>query len=178
MKIMPRISLLILALAVSACESATAPDVVQTDALTLTPADAAPHMAAAGTFDQTTITSLEFRQAGPNTILDQTSAGSVTGTLTGSYTDELKVVIHSDGRFNAHFTIRCQCMVAGQYGVIDLVASDTGELVSPTVASFKGRAVITGGTADLADLHGVLEIDGTIDLMSGLATYTYAGRIH
>jgi hypothetical protein len=171
---------LILSLAVfgTSCESATAPDAAQPGALTFAAPQAAPHTAAAGTFTQTGITSLEVRQAGPNTILKQTSTGSVSGTLSGSYTDDIDVVIHPNGRFNAHFTIRCECTVAGKQGVVEFVASDRGELLGPTLAYFAGRATITGGTDELSDLRGVFEIEGTIDLVSGLSTYAYSGRIH
>jgi hypothetical protein len=68
--------------------------------------------------------------------------------------------------------------MAGEQGILELVASDNGQLVGPTLASFTGRAVITGGTAQLSDLKGVLRIEGTVDLVSGLSTYTYSGRIH
>jgi hypothetical protein len=68
-------------------------------------------MAANGTFCQTAITSLDVWSAGPNTFLHQTAAGSVTGTLSGTYQDDLTVVIHPNGRFNARFTITCQCTV-------------------------------------------------------------------
>lgn len=178
MKTLHYVPILLLAVFASACEPVTAPDAEPPEALTLAMAHAAAHTAASGIFTQTGITSLDVRQAGPNTILKQTSTGSVSGTLSGSYTDDLRVVIHPNGRFNAQFAIRCDCTVAGEEGILELVASDTGELVSPTLASFAGRATITGGTNALADLRGVLEIDGTIDLLSGLSEYTYSGRIH
>ncbi|HUF29070.1 MAG TPA: hypothetical protein VMM77_00295 [Gemmatimonadaceae bacterium] len=178
MRTLCTVPILLLAVFGTACESVTAPDAQQPEALTLAMAHAAPPTAAAGTFTQTGITSLQVRQAGPNTILEQTSSGWVSGTLSGSYTDNIRVVIHPNGRFNAHFTIRCECTMAGEQGNVDLVASDKGELVSPTHATFAGRATITGGTAELSDLRGVLEIEGTVDLLSGLSVYTYSGRIH
>src|SRR5690554_4761532 len=52
---------------------------------------------ATGMFDQTAITSLNVSTAGGNTILDQTSVGTITGTLTGHFDDDLKVVIHPNG---------------------------------------------------------------------------------
>lgn len=177
MKTTHRLSILLLAVFGTACESAVTPT-EQTETLTLATANAAPHVDANGTFTQTGITSLDVSQAGPNTILKQTSMGSMSGTLSGSYTDDLNVVIHPNGNFNAHFTIRCECTMAGEQGVIEFVASDRGELVSPTVASFAGRATITGGSGAFSDVRGVLEIEGTIDLVTGLATYAYSGRIH
>jgi hypothetical protein len=178
MKISHRWSLPLLAAVMSACEPVTGPHAHEPGELSFASAQAALHIAASGTFSQTGITSLVVEAAGPNTILDQTSVGSVTGTLSGSYEDELKVVIHPNGRFNAHFNITCQCTVEGQSGTLYLVAWDQGEIASPTTASFKGRAVITGGTGGLAKLRGVLEIEGTVDLPTGLSTYTYAGMIH
>jgi hypothetical protein len=134
--------------------------------------------AASGTFTQTAITSLDVRTAGPNTTLDQTSAGVITGTLAGTFEDKLKVVIHPSGKFDAHFTITCVCTVDGKSGVLEIVAGDTGELLSPTLAAFAGRAVINGGTGALSSLRGVLRIEGTVDVTTGLATYGYAGNIH
>lgn len=177
MKTLYYVPILLLAVFGTACESVMAPDAERPEALKPSMAHAGPQIAAAGSFAQTAITGLQVRQAGPNTILEQTSAGSMSGTLSGSYTDQLKVVIHPNGRFNAHFTIRCDCTMAGEQGVVELVASDRGELVSPTLASFKGHATIRGGTAELSDLRGVLEIEGTVDLGSGLSTYTYSGWI-
>lgn len=178
MKTTHRIATLLLAASITACDSPAGPAAPSAVMIALNGSNAAPHINANGTFNQTSITSLVTSQAGPNTTLDQTSAGSISGTLAGPYTDDLKVVIHPNGNVNAHFTIRCQCTVGGEQGVLNLVASDRGELVSPTLASFAGRATITGGTGDLAGLKGVLEIEGTIDLTTGLATYTYSGRIH
>jgi hypothetical protein len=59
-----------------------------------------------------------------------------------------------------------------------MVAGDTGELVSPTLAVFAGRAVINAGAGALSGLRGVLRIEGTVDVTTGLATYSYQGDIH
>jgi hypothetical protein len=178
MKTSHRCAILLLASSGTACDSPVGPAAPAADMVALNASKAAQHIAATGTFTQSSITSLVSSQAGPSTILEQVSAGSISGTLAGSYTDDLKVVIHPNGGFNAHFTIRCECTVNGEQGILNMVASDQGELVSPTLASFAGRATITGGSGDLADLKGVLAIEGTIDLTTGLATYTYSGRIH
>lgn len=141
-------------------------------------AQASPHTDASGTFTQTGVTSLDVWPAGPNIILEQTSKGLVTGTLDGTYEDALRVVIHPNGKFTVKFTIICECTVEGEQGVLQLEATDKGELVSQTLAAFSGRAVITGGTDELFGLRGVLAIEGTVDLVSGLSTYDYSGRIH
>jgi len=173
-------SILLLAALGSACEQLAAPNAEQAEPAkpTLAVAQTSPHTGAGGTFNQTAITSLDVRLAGPNTVLEQTAEGSISGTLTGTFEDRLKVVIHPNGRFNAHFTITCACMVEGKEGVLEIVAGDTGELVSPNLATFAGRAVINGGTGELSGLRGVLWIEGTVDVASGLSTYAYSGKIH
>jgi hypothetical protein len=138
---------------------------------------ATPHTPAAGTFSQTGTVSLEVRQAGPNTILEQTTQGVASGTLTGDLQDELRVVIHPNGSFNAHFTVTCVCTVEGREGVVELVANNTGEMIGP-VGVYEGRAVITGGTGELSGLRGVLQFEGAVDLTTGLSTLAYSGTIH
>lgn len=174
-----RCTIMLLVALAGACDQPAAPNAGQAEATqTLAMAQASPHTTASGTFTQTAISGLEARLAGPNTILEQTSTGSVNGTLSGSYADDIRVVIHPNGRFNAQFTITCQCTVEGKQGALELVATDRGQLVGPNLATFAGRAVITGGSGELSNLRGVLEIEGSIDLASGLSTYTYSGRIH
>ncbi|HET6604277.1 MAG TPA: hypothetical protein VFG21_08700 [Xanthomonadaceae bacterium] len=141
-------------------------------------ANGPPHSTASGVFTQTGINSLDVQFAGPNTIIEQTSEGSVIGTLSGSYEDAIRVVIHPSGKFNAKFTIVCDCTVDGKQGFLYLVATDTGELVSDTQAIFSGRAVITGGTGELSGLRGVLQIEGTVDVATGLSEYDYVGWVH
>jgi len=133
---------------------------------------------ASGSFTQTAITSLDVSTAGENTILKQTSVGTLSGTLSGQFNDKLRVVIHPNGKFNAHGTFTCVCTVDGKQGVLEFVGGDTGELVSPTLAVFAGRVVINGGTGALSGLRGVLQIEGSVNVTTGLATYTYAGDIH
>lgn len=162
----------------TSCDQVAAPELGLAESPSLAVAQASPHTVASGTFTQTAVTSLEVRSAGPNTILEQTATGTISGTLSGSYEDDIRVVIHPNGRFNAAFTVTCACTVEGEEGTLELVASDIGELVSPTLATFAGRAVITGGSGELSDLRGVLEIEGSVDVATGLSTYTYSGVIH
>jgi hypothetical protein len=141
-------------------------------------AQASPPTAASGTSTQTQVTSYEFRSAGPNLIFEQTTTGSLSGTLTGDFNDSYKVVLHPNGRFNAQGTITCQCTVEGKSGVLELRLVDSGEIVSPDTAIFAGTAVIMGGTGELSDLRGVFAVDGIVDIPNGLATFTYSGQIH
>ena len=132
----------------------------------------------AGTFAQTLITSIDVREAGPNTFISQTSEGTVSGTLNGTYEDDLRVTIHPNGTFTTQFTIKCSCNLAGEQGILDLVANDRGRVSGSGTATFAGQATIVAGTGGLADLKGVLKIEGTVDLASGLAEYEYHGLLH
>lgn len=141
------------------------------------PVQASQPTAASGTVIQTAITSLEVRFAGPNIILEQTTAGSVSGTLSGSYQDSFTVVIHPNGTFSAHGTLTCACTVDGKSGVVELALTNTGEILNG-IPTFEGRYAINGGTGELAGLRGVLEFEGAVDLQTGLSTSTYSGQIH
>lgn len=141
-------------------------------------AKAAAPITASGTVIQTEITSLDVRLAGPNTMLKQTSRGVIDGTLAGSFEDDVSVSIHPNGTFTAKFTLTCACTVDGKEGVVTITAADRGELVSPNLASFSGRATIKEGTGELSGLRGVFDIEGTVDVASGLSNYTYSGQIH
>jgi hypothetical protein len=140
-------------------------------------AHASPPAAASGTFTQEATTGFAIRFAGPNVIVEQTTMGSVVGTLAGTFEDSLRVVIHPNGRFTAKGTITCQCTVDDKQGLLAFVVADTGEEVNG-VPTFAGRAVITGATGELAGLRGVLEVAGTVDVMTGLSTFDYSGQIH
>ncbi len=140
-------------------------------------AQASAPTAATGTGAQSAISSLEVRMAGPNTILEQTSAGMLNGTLTGTTEDSFTAVIHPNGNFNAHGTVTCECTVDGKSGVLEFVSTNTGEVIDG-VPTFAGRFVIKGGTGELSGLQGVLEFEGTVDLATGLNTITYSGQIH
>lgn len=138
---------------------------------------ASPPTAASGTATQTGITQFEIRMAGPNVIIEQTTVGNVSGTLNGTFEDSFKVVIRPNGRFTAQGSGSCECTVNGVTGVIEYVTSDTGEEIDGT-PTFEGRQVITGATGGLSGLRGVLQIEGTVDLGTGLATINYSGVVH
>lgn len=166
-----------LLLVVAACgQTGTSPEPVESVSL-IDETGAAVGLAATGVFTQTSITSLETSAAGPNTIISQRSEGSVSGTISGTYEDELRVVIHPNGNFNTHFTIWCSCEVDGVVGEIELVATDAGRLTGPTTAEFAGKAIVVNASGGLTGLRGVLDIEGSVDLVSGLSTYDYSGTL-
>jgi hypothetical protein len=140
-------------------------------------AQASPPTTASGTITQEVITGFDLRLAGPNAIVELATAGSVSGTLTGTYEDSFTVVIHPNGRFNAQGTLTCQCTVDGRSGVLVMQVTNTGEEIDG-VPTFAGRFVITGGSAELSGLRGVLQFEGTVDPATNLSTITYWGQIH
>lgn len=143
----------------------------------LVPAQAIAALAASGTFSQTVLTGIDVRSSGPNTVIEQTGEGILSGTLAGTFEDDVKVVIHPNGNFTTNFTITCVCTVDGKQGVVRMRATDTGRLVSPDLATFSGHVAIIGASGALTGLSGVLDIEGTVDVQTGLATYDYDGTI-
>jgi len=139
---------------------------------------ASPPTPASGTITQTEVLSSEVSFAGPNVIIEQTVAETVSGTLNGTAVETIRVVLHPNGKFTAKGTGTCQCTVEGVgSGVLEWVTSDTGESDLPT-PTFAGRTVITGGTGDLSSLGGVLQIEGTVDPATSLSVIDYSGEIH
>lgn len=167
---------LILALMAGACDGFAGPDTTVSGVLD-EPGVSAVASAAVGEFVQTSITSIDVQVRGSNTIINQTSEGVMTGTIQGTYQDQLHVVVRENGGFNTNFKITCQCEVDGKSGTLEFTATDIGEMTGPASASFSGRAVITGGSGELAGMHGSLDIEGTVDLQSGLSRYDYSGTI-
>lgn len=137
-------------------------------------AQATPPAAANATMTATAITGFAATPAGANTFFHQTTEGIFSGDLAGTFEDELKGIVHPNGKVGAQGTITCACTVGGRSGTLMIVQVSSGDLASQT---FKGRAVITGGTGDLANLHGTFEIQGTVD-PNGLATIAFSGQIH
>lgn len=137
-------------------------------------AQASPPAAASATMTVTAITGFAATPAGANTFVHQTTEGVFTGALIGTFEDELKGVVHPNGRVTAQGTLTCACTVEGRSGTLTFVQVSSGDFASQTL---EGRAVITRGTGDLADLHGTFDIEGTVD-SNGLATITFTGRMH
>ena len=137
-------------------------------------AHASPPAAASGIFSVTAVTSFIPTQVGANTFIHQTTDGIVAGTLAGSFSDENDLVLHPNGRIGGSGTLTCACTVDGRSGTIEFVMVSQGDFASQ---AFEGRAVITGGTGELDTLHGVLELQASVD-PNGFATITYTGQIH
>jgi len=128
------------------------------------PVGATSLMPATGTFVDV-VTSTQVRMADGNLILTQTVAQTLTGTFTGTASQQATTVVHPSGAANFFGAETCTCTVAGKTGSLVLGFSGT----SAPDGSFEGQFVIIGGTGDLANLNG----RGTVQ-----SPGTYTGVIH
>ena len=67
--------------------------------------------AVSGTYSVTTITSFSLSPVGANTFIQQTTAGVFSGTLAGTFEDELKAIVHPNGLVAAQGTLTCVCTI-------------------------------------------------------------------
>jgi hypothetical protein len=116
------------------------------------PASASTPVPAVGTFFFTAPpVPSDFRTAGGKTFVTLFfPSGALTGDVTGTFTEQLRVVTHPDGSQNVHGNATCTCTVAGRTGVL---AFDN--IAGTTSPSGVGNAhFVLSGSDGLADLHG------------------------
>jgi hypothetical protein len=77
-------------------------------------------------------------------------AGVLTGDITGTFTEQLRTVTHSDGFQNVHGNATCTCAVAGRTGV--LVFDNIAGTTNPSGVS--NAHFVLSGSGGLAGLHG------------------------
>ena len=93
----------------------------------------------------------DFRTADGNTFVTLFfPAGVLTGDITGSFTEQLSTVTHSDGSQNVHGNATCTCAVAGRTGV--LVFDNIAGTANPSGVS--NAHFVLSGSGGLAGLHG------------------------
>jgi len=130
---------------------------------------ASPPIEASGTFSEEPPSITVLRTAGGNTILSWITAGSLTGTVSGTLTDNATIVIHNTGTWDFQGLVTCSCTVGSQSGTLFLRYEGKGVAFGPSQA----KVVILSGTGGLANLHG----QGTFDLPAPGAG-TYSGQFH
>jgi len=116
------------------------------------PVSASTPIAAAGTFFFVAApVPSDFRTADGNTFVTLFfPAGVLTGDITGTFTEQLRTVTHSDGSQNVQGNATCTCAVAGRAGV--LVFDNIAGTTSPSGVS--NAHFVLSGSGGLADLHG------------------------
>jgi hypothetical protein len=110
---------------------------------------ASPPTPSSGTFSLVTATITSSRTAGGNTFITFTRTAALTGTYTGTTTDEARLVIHADGSANITGRGVCVCTVDGRTGTAEYRFSGTG--IFP--GTLDGHYEIGHGTAELEGLH-------------------------
>jgi hypothetical protein len=118
-------------------------------ALTALPASATPPTPVSGTFAVVTATTTSTRTAGGNTFTTLTRTSIVSGTFTGTATDTVTLVTHSNGTTSLRGAGTCVCAIGVRSGTFEY--SFNGKGIFPTSAS--GRYVAGHGAGGLAGLH-------------------------
>ena len=135
--------------------------------------------AASGTFTITSANLANPRSAGGNTIFDLTATETWTGTFNGTSIVQGTLIFHPDGSANFHDTDTFTGTVNGVAGSVTFNLAGTG-VPGTTPGSFiyQDKHVITSGTGDLANLHGVLTLVGSVPTTAAGPVANYTGQIH
>jgi hypothetical protein len=137
-------------------------------------AAASPPMSAQGTFAYLASTFGGVRVEGGNTIIDDLSATvSYTGTFSGTSTLHGKLILHADGTANFHDVETFTGTVDGIPGTVTLSL----EGATHPNGAVEATDTVLRATGALADLHGVLDLVGTVPSPSG-PVGTYSGQLH
>ena len=125
-------------------------------ALPAAPASATPPSPVIGTFAVVTATTTSTRTAGGNTFVTLTRTAVVSGTFTGTTTDEVLLVMHPNGTTSLRGEGTCVCTAEGRSGTFDYRFRGSG--IFPTSGS--GTYVVGHGTGGLAGLHAEGPVSG------------------
>lgn len=131
--------------------------VVTAAALAATPASATRPSPTLSTFAVVAATTTDTRTADGNTFITVRRTAVLTGTFTGTTTDTVVLVMHSNGTTSANGAGTCVCSVEGRTGTFDYRFRGSGTF--PT--SLSGRYVAGHGTAGLKGLHAEGPFSGT-----------------
>jgi hypothetical protein len=130
--------------------------------------------AGGGTFAETAFVGApSIRLADGNTFVTQTATGVVDGTIVGTITNVLTLVLHPDGTLNARGVETCVCTVAGRSGTFVDRIEATG-----VGLSFTGRFTVISGTGALSNLHLTATFTGVLNAAAGLGAGTYSIDYH
>ena len=102
-------------------------------------------------------TDTSVRQAGGNTIVEQSGSAVLTGDIVGSATQTDRLVVHADDSVNLQGRFTCTCTVAGRSGTVTVRFTGT----APAGGVIEGHDVVVSGTGGLASLHGQGTFHGT-----------------
>jgi hypothetical protein len=132
------------------------------------PSVASTPQSSSGTFGPTGSGTITTRTADGNVIIDIAARpGAFTGTFAGTYSEDLRIVVHKDGSDNFSAELTCACVVDGRTGTMTVKLDGTGSLPGGT---FQAHYRIVAGTGDLANLRG--------EGMLSFPPPTYSGEHH
>jgi hypothetical protein len=131
-------------------------------------ASARPPSPVTGTFAVVSVTTTSTRTADGNTFITLTRTAVLSGTFTGTTTDTVMLVMHSNGTTSLRGAGTCFCTIAGRSGTFDYRFRGSG--IFPTSGS--GRYVVGHGTGGLAGLHAEGPFSGDF------AVANLGGRYH
>jgi hypothetical protein len=136
---------------------------------TAAPVSATPPKPSVDTFALVSSTTTSVRSADGNTFLTVTRVASLTGTFTGTTTDTVIVVMHSNGTTSIRGEGVCTCSVEGRTGSFEYRFRGAGTF--PTFAS--GQYVVMHGAGGLEGLHGVGTFTGSFAVAVLEGTYHF-----
>jgi hypothetical protein len=137
-------------------------------ALMAVPASASPPSPVSGTFAVVTATTTSTRTADGNTFITLTRTATIAGTFTGTTTDNVTLVMHSNGTTSLRGAGTCVCSLGALTGTIEYRFNGKGTF--PTSAS--GRYVAGRGTGGLAGFHAQGPFSGNFQVVN------LGGRYH
>ena len=131
-------------------------------ALAAAPAAASPPSPVTGTFGVVTATPTGMREADGNIFITLVRTAAITGTFTGTATDTVLLVMHSNGTTSIRGEGTCVCTIAGLSGTFDYRFEGSG--IFPTSAS--GQFVVGHGTGGLEGVHAQGTFSGNFFIAS------------
>jgi hypothetical protein len=127
-----------------------------------------------GTWQIASVIPISAQPVAGNCIIEAVAISSLQGDLTGTFTDNLRIVRQGacdqlgSETFLGHGTF--EGSAADASGTFDFTAMGTAD----PQGNLQGQFVIQGGSGELANLHGVITLTGS--LISGGGTYS--GNVH
>jgi len=137
-----------------------------------TGATASPPTSASGTFTYTSSTFNNIREDGGNLIIDVSATVSYTGTFTGTSALHGTLILHANGSANFHDVEVFTGTVNGVPGTVTFNLSGSND----AAINLKATNAIVSATGELAGLHGVLAMVGSVQIPAG-PFGTYSGQI-
>jgi hypothetical protein len=121
------------------------------------PGAATPPAPVTGTFAVVAATPTSSRTADGNTFLTLTRTAAISGTFTGTSTDNVRLVMHSNGTTSVKGEGTCACTIGGLTGTFDYRFEASG--IFP--GQLSGQFMVGHGTGGLEGLHAEGTFAGT-----------------